>query len=177
MRLGVGFLIIIMVQFFACINVYAIEVGDMAPDFVGRDYNGDDTLLSQYRGQVVILTFWSGWVSSRGRSMELSLLEDLYSIEQNLIRGHGKNKIKLIATSYQGSFSDFRRKTKKRKSIIDMQYTHDRSRRVGIKFFNLNRDLPITYIIDKEGKIAFIHPGYSEEMISGLSRELTSLIN
>ncbi|MBT5186384.1 MAG: TlpA family protein disulfide reductase, partial [Kordiimonadaceae bacterium] len=146
------------------------------PDFVGRDINGDDTLLSQYKGQVVILNFWHGWVHREGGDNSLPLLEDLYSVEQNLIRGHGENRVKLIASSHLGSFSDFRRKTKKRKSKVDVHFTYDRSHLIGAKYFNLNRVLPITYIIDKKGKIASIHPGYSEEMISGLSRELVSLV-
>ena len=146
------FLIVIIAQFFVYANVYAIDVGEMAPDFVGRDYNGDDTLLSEYKGQVVVLTFWGGWVFRKGRNPSLSLLEDLYSIEQNLIRGHGKNKIKLIATSNFGPFSDFRRKTKKRKSKVD------RARKILINHgasWNMPNHIRISYGLQSENEAFF----------------------
>jgi hypothetical protein len=36
-----------------------VEVGQVAPDIDGDDLNGQHLRLADYRGQVVVLTFWS----------------------------------------------------------------------------------------------------------------------
>jgi cytochrome oxidase Cu insertion factor (SCO1/SenC/PrrC family) len=36
-----------------------VEVGQVAPDIDGDDLNGQHLHLADYRGQVVVLTFWS----------------------------------------------------------------------------------------------------------------------
>ncbi len=38
-----------------------LQIGMVAPDFAGRDADGKDIKLSQFRGQVVVLTFWGFW--------------------------------------------------------------------------------------------------------------------
>lgn len=44
--------------------LYAIEnlqVGKVAPDIIGRDVDGKEIKLSQFRGQVVAVVFWGTW--------------------------------------------------------------------------------------------------------------------
>jgi hypothetical protein len=38
-----------------------LQVGMVAPDIVGKDADGKQVRLSQFRGQVVVLTFWGFW--------------------------------------------------------------------------------------------------------------------
>lgn len=38
-----------------------LQIGMVAPDFVGKDADGKQIKLSQFRGQVVVLTFWGFW--------------------------------------------------------------------------------------------------------------------
>jgi hypothetical protein len=38
-----------------------LQLGMQAPDFVGKDIDGRETRLSQYRGQVVMLSFFGFW--------------------------------------------------------------------------------------------------------------------
>src|SRR5262249_22576843 len=37
------------------------EVGNLAPEVVGEDLNGNPVRLSDYRGKVVLLDFWGTW--------------------------------------------------------------------------------------------------------------------
>src|SRR5262249_28012720 len=39
----------------------ALKVGDAAPDYLGRDGSGKQVHLSDYRGKLVIVTFWASW--------------------------------------------------------------------------------------------------------------------
>lgn len=41
--------------------VAKIPVGELAPDIVGKDLDGNEFKLSDYRGQVVMLDFWGDW--------------------------------------------------------------------------------------------------------------------
>ena len=38
-----------------------LQVGSLAPDIVGQDFDGIDFKLSDYRGKVVMLDFWGQW--------------------------------------------------------------------------------------------------------------------
>lgn len=38
-----------------------LQIGDLAPDFVLLDMNGEEHKLSDYRGQGVFLNFWGTW--------------------------------------------------------------------------------------------------------------------
>lgn len=39
----------------------ALEIGEVAPDIVGRDVDGVEMKLSDYRGKVVVVDFWGDW--------------------------------------------------------------------------------------------------------------------
>ncbi len=49
--------------------------GKMAPDFVAQDLNGQAVRLSQYRGKVVFLNFWTTWCPPC--RMEMPAMEEL----------------------------------------------------------------------------------------------------
>lgn len=38
-----------------------LRVGKLAPDIIGKDLNGEALSLSNYRGKVVLLSFWATW--------------------------------------------------------------------------------------------------------------------
>jgi hypothetical protein len=40
-------------------NLSGVEVGQLAPDIDGDDLSGQRLHLADYRGQVVVLSFWS----------------------------------------------------------------------------------------------------------------------
>ena len=42
-------------------QTYPAREGDMAPDFVLRDINGNDLSLSSLRGKYVVIDFWGSW--------------------------------------------------------------------------------------------------------------------
>ena len=37
------------------------QIGNLAPEIVGKDLEGKEFKLSDYRGKVVMLDFWAGW--------------------------------------------------------------------------------------------------------------------
>ena len=55
-----------------------------------------------------------------------------------------------------------------------MNLTHDKRSRISKKFGV--KVIPNMFIIDKKGKIAFVHTGFNESMIEQLTSELKSVL-
>ena len=45
----------------ALVDSRALPVGYVAPEIVGKDVDGKEIKLSDYRGKVVVLDFWGRW--------------------------------------------------------------------------------------------------------------------
>jgi len=53
--------------------------GSEAPDFVLKSITGKNLRLSEYRGEVVMLTFWAAWCGDcRAQLAELGAMRDRY---------------------------------------------------------------------------------------------------
>lgn len=56
------------------------EVGDLAPDFVLADLDGNEVRLSDYAGETVILNFWATWCAPcRVEMPELQAVQEDYA--------------------------------------------------------------------------------------------------
>lgn len=167
----------------------AVEVGEVAPDFVGRDFNGDDTLISDYRGQVVVLLFWLNEISSKGNDFvanthgiagdsknNYDLLYGLNSISNLFNQKSGKNSVKFIASSFHGPFYKFRREIKKRKKELDVHYANDGGNRISAKYFNRGMHRPVTFVINQKGEIAYRYYVYSEDLPDKISDNINTLL-
>jgi len=54
----IGLLVWLAIQWY---RIPSQSNGDMAPDFVGYMANGDSLRLSDFKGQMVLLSFWGSW--------------------------------------------------------------------------------------------------------------------
>lgn len=43
------------------IEASKLEIGQVAPEIIGPDFDGVEFKLSDYRGKVVVLDFWGDW--------------------------------------------------------------------------------------------------------------------
>lgn len=57
-------------------NAADLEAGTEAPDFVLKSMGGENLRLSEYRGDVVLINFWTSWCGDCRESMPA--LNDLY---------------------------------------------------------------------------------------------------
>ena len=59
-----------------CVAAAALQVDEMAPDFVLRSLDDGNLRLSEFRSEVVVLNFWSVWCSNCRDAA--SALEEFY---------------------------------------------------------------------------------------------------
>jgi peroxiredoxin len=128
--------------------VPAAAVGEMAPDFALPAASGGNVRLSEHRGEVVLLTFWSSecpvCVSQLAALGELQatyrsagLVTFGVSVEDDLKRA------RRFANEHAGRFP----------LLID--------RRKGVSRAYRIQELPTTVLIDRRGRVRYLHSDYN----------------
>lgn len=138
--------------------------GELPPDALGKDRDGTEQTVSMHRGKVVIVTFWASWCVPCRR--ELPVLGKFQSVV-------GKDHLEIIAVNVKEPRSDYNAVVRGNKDIA-LTWVHDisgaTSARYGVEA------LPNMFIIDREGRVAHVHRGYSEEQIKVFVREIADLL-
>jgi peroxiredoxin len=127
--------------------VGAAAVGEMAPDFALPAATGGNVRLSEHRGEVVLLTFWSSQCAVC--VTQLASLGDLQatyrsaglvtfgvSVEDDLKRA------RRFATAHAGRFP----------LLIDRHKSVSRAYRI--------EELPTTVLIDRRGRVRYLQSDY-----------------
>jgi thiol-disulfide isomerase/thioredoxin len=139
-------------------------VGELPPDALGKDRAGTEQTVGMHRGKVVIVTFWASWCGPCRR--ELPVLGKFQSVV-------GKDHLEIIAVNVKEPRSDYNAVVRANKDIA-LTWVHDvsgaTSARYGVEA------LPNMFIIDREGRVAHVHRGYSEEQIKVFVREIADLL-
>lgn len=139
-------------------------VGRMAPDALGIDRDGAQHSLQEYRGKVVLLSFWASWCGY--------CLKELPIIE-NVQRKIGKDRVEVVALNVDKDHAKYvamRRKLKR----FELTLTTDDERRAA-DAYGVN-GLPHLVMIDKEGRVGYVHVGYSEKQLPAFIDELNELL-
>lgn len=131
---------------FAALSTASINK-TLAPDFTLKSHTGENIKLSELRGQVVMINFWASWCGPCRQ--EMPLLDALYARYEPL----GFTLLGVNVEEDPG----------KAKSMID-----DLSLGFPILFDSENSvskqyeviAMPSTVIVDRDGKIRYIHHGY-----------------
>ena len=124
-------------------------VGNSAPSFMLKDVRGNNVGLSDFKGKVVVIDFWTTWCSwCKETTQELEKLHDNYKDRDVVFLGISMDS---------GSNAD--------KKVRNFAQKHDLTYLMLIddggvsKSYQVNK-LPTTYILDKDHIIKQIYPGY-----------------
>ena len=141
-----------------------LQVGDMAPDYVGRDGQGKAVHLSDYRGKVVVLSFWATWCGPCLK--ELPVLEKV----QRAAAPHG---LQVLAVNWKEESRLFR---KIRSTLAEYQLTlvSDESGRAGASYGVTA--IPHMLLVGKDGRITFINIGYGESVLDKVVDEINKAL-
>lgn len=141
-----------------------LETGTVAPDFISKNLNGDDVQLSQFRGKVVLIDFWA--VFCKPCVIVLPKIQEI----------HEKyNDEELVVLMINVSED----KNKIQKFIEENGYTFQVL--LGSGNMNVQKNygvigIPHTYIIDKQGKVAYSRIGYGPGSEKLLISEIGKLL-
>jgi thiol-disulfide isomerase/thioredoxin len=138
--------------------------GDVPPDALGKDREGNEQTVSQHRGKVVIVTFWASWCGPCRR--ELPVLGQFQ-------RAVGKDALEVIAINVKEPRRDYLGVIRANKDL-GLTWVHDSSGATSARY-GVNA-LPNMFIIDREGKVAHVHRGYSEESLPVFIRAISDLL-
>lgn len=125
----------------------AIAAGDMAPDFTLPAASGGNVRLSEHRGEVVLLTFWSSRCSVC--IAQLAALGDL----QNTYRSAGLVTLGVSVEDDMKSATQFAKSHPGRFPML-LDPSKGVGRAYGIEM------LPTTVLIDRRGRVRFVHADY-----------------
>ncbi|HYM86328.1 MAG TPA: TlpA disulfide reductase family protein [Pseudoxanthomonas sp.] len=141
------------------------KAGDIPPPILGKLHGGNTEVnLESYRGKVVIVTFWASWCGPCRR--ELPVLSHF----QKVI---GHDALEVIAVNFKEPRQDFLAVLRANRKL-DMSYVHD-SKGTASDEYGVN-SLPNMFVIDRDGRIAHVHRGYSPEMLDGFIQEIMALL-
>lgn len=140
------------------------KAGDLPPQHLGKDREGQPVDLANARGKIVIVTFWASWCGPCRK--ELPILANL----QKII---GHDALHVYAVNWGEPRGDVNRLIRHR-DWPKLDYLHDAkgtlAEQYGIKA------VPHMFIIDKDGTVAHTHRGYSEASLPGILDEIIALL-
>lgn len=136
-----------------------------APDFTLKSAGGENLRLSELRGDVVMINFWASWCGPCRQEMPiLSKLHDKYKAMGFTVLGvnveedssEAKKLLKDMPVSFPVLFDN--------ESVVSKQYDVVA--------------MPSTVLVDRDGKMRFLHKGYKPgeeeiylEMVRNLIKE------
>jgi thiol-disulfide isomerase/thioredoxin len=141
-----------------------VEVGEVPPDYLGKDFNDTPVNISAFKGQVVVVTFWATWCAPCRR--ELTILEKLQIAA-------GEGRLKVIAVNFKQELDEWRAIKRK---MRDLKVTVTRDRDLDAIEAYAVKDIPRLFLIDKAGRVAYTHSGYGEEMLDTMLSEINELM-
>jgi peroxiredoxin len=139
-------------------------VGQVAPDFTLRGLAGRNVRLSDHRGEVVLLGFWTSWCSACKAELEqISRLSDTYHSAGLVVIGvsldDDKAKAAAFAVAHGGSVIN----------VFDGTKVTGKSYQIA--------DVPLTMLVDRNGVVRFSHGEYSRRDEQDLVQQLRLLLD
>lgn len=126
-----------------------LKLNQMAPDFTATDLSGRKFSLKQFRGKYVFINFWATWCGPCCRELPLfnklradfpSDQLEMISVSEDRAKVDCVNGIKEFGLNWTNVYQD--------KALIDK--------------YEFENGIPLTFLIDKEGKLVYMHCGSLE---------------
>lgn len=124
--------------------------GERAPDFVLKSFEGDNTRLSEYRGDVVVLTFWANWCSEC--RAQLSDIRELGVV-------HGDAGLRPLSVSMDRQSSGLREDI----AALELGFPMLDDPDLEVSRMYDIESLPVALLIDREGVVREVIQGYERD--------------
>ena len=141
----------------------AIAPQGTAPDFTLRSTEGRNLRLQEQRGQVVLVNFWASWCGPCRQEMpQLNRLYDKYRSAGFVMLGVNIDDDPRAATNTAARWG------------VKFPVLLDADKAVS-KRYDLG-SMPATVLIDRDGKVRFLHRGYREGVEDDYERQIRELV-
>ncbi|MGD8784554.1 MAG: TlpA disulfide reductase family protein [Thioalkalispiraceae bacterium] len=137
--------------------------GAPAPDFTLKSRSGKNLRLSDFRGQVVMLNFWASWCGPC--RTEMPILENFY-------KRYSKLGFVILGVNTESDTS--KANAYLRDIKVSFPILYDTSSKVS-KLYNI-KAMPTTVMIDRNGKMRFLHQGYKAGYEKDYKKQIKKLI-
>lgn len=146
-------------------SAFAVSAGDQAPDFkIPRLEAKGMISLKQYRGKVVYVDFWASWCGPCRQS-----LPALNDIRQEF-RQKGFEVIAINLDEERDDAMEFLKEFP-----VAYPTARDTSGKVPEAYGLVG--MPTAYLIDRKGKIEFVHEGFRKSDIEELKQKINTLLS
>ncbi len=139
------------------------QAGDTPFDLVGKTSDGTEIRVSDFKGKVVIVSFWASWCGPCKK--ELPILSGIQ-------KSAGPQNLQVISINIDEDRRLFK-KLEKALQLGDIILVSDAKKRVGKKYGV--EGIPHMVIVNAEGKVASVHIGYNESQLPELVDEINEI--
>ncbi len=140
-----------------------LDVGAVPPDALGKTPGNDEINISQFRGTVVIVTFWASWCGPCRR--ELPVLD--------VLQKSAGDRVRIIAVNVKDSREDYKLIRRQMKDAA-ITFTHD-TRGTIADGFDV-KGYPNLFVIDQTGRISAVHVGFNDESLARIVGDINKLL-
>ncbi len=138
----------------------------LAQDFSLQDLSGNTVKLSDYRGKVVIMTFWATWCGPCKKEMP---------VLQKFLAANKAKGVEVLAINTD----DFNSRSKvapfiKEEGLSGFKVVFEDAEQLSSYNY---AGIPALYVIDREGRIAHARTGYDPDLENKLANEVAPLIS
>ncbi|HEY0682436.1 MAG TPA: TlpA disulfide reductase family protein [Steroidobacter sp.] len=141
-------------------------VGQPAPDFALRSWEGENMRLSEHSGEVVLINFWATWCGPCRQ--EMPLLDEIYGkyrraglvlFSVNIDEQNNLDAAREMATTLRVSYP----------VLFDARKDVSRAYQAST--------MPLTVLIDREGVVRYVSEGYKLGYEARYTEKLRELLN
>jgi peroxiredoxin len=139
------------------------QVGTMAPAFTLADLKGKTVELAQFKGKVVLLTFWAPWCGP--------CKEELPELDA-LFRKYRTEGLEVIGISVDPSGTNVERFLQKNPVLFTILVDKKGDVADAYRF----SALPTAFLIGRNGTIKYKHMGFGKEFVPMYEKEIIELL-
>lgn len=155
--------IIAIVFFSSSLNVAALNIGQIAPDFTLKSTQGENLRLAEQRGQVIVINFWASWCAPCRKEMPvLQTFHDKYKDLGVEVWGVNVEQENQAGRDFLADLN------------LNFPIFFDTSNQISANY--QVEAMPTTVIVDRSGQVRYVFRGYKDGYEKKYAKAIKTLI-